>query len=172
MKAFTDYPIIEIGDTPNEIALIREVEILSYDGNKYCLVFVQGVLTTIKSGYLYWEFGRTGETLCLMHDDLKKLPLTKDMTLLDLADKDELKKKAKAFQKALNLMRDERHRDYVRLRTKYEAAERNLKNNPKECGGEEHIKGYMSGLIEAMALLGDLQSKVCGKGEEVAKEED
>jgi len=171
MKAFTDYPITELCDAPGLIAPIREVEILSYDGNKYCLIFVEGVLTEVKSGYLFHESGRVGEVPCFMHDELEGLPVTDDMTLLDLADKDELKKKAKAFQKALMILKDERHRDYVRLRTKYEAAERNLKNNPDECGGEEHIKGYMSGLIEAMALLGDLQSKVCGKGEDIGEKE-
>lgn len=171
MKAFTDYPIIELGDTAIEIAPIREVEILSYDGNKYCLIFVQGVLTEVKGGYLYHESGRVGETPCLMHDELEKLPLTKDMTLLGLADKDELKKKAKSFQKVIRMLKDERHRDYVRLRTKYEVCEKNLKNNPDQCGGKDRIEGHMSGLLDAMALLGDLQSKVCGKGEKIDEKE-
>ena len=42
---------------------------------------------------------------------------------------------------------------YERLVEKYGAAARNLKNNPEKCGGEEHIKGYMEGLLDGMVLL-------------------
>jgi hypothetical protein len=42
---------------------------------------------------------------------------------------------------------------YRRLLSKYQAAERNLESNPEKCGGEEYIKGYMSGLLDGMVLL-------------------
>ncbi len=55
---------------------------------------------------------------------------------------------------------------YNRLVKKYDAAGRNLKNNPEKCGGEDHIKGYMEGLLDGMVLLNpNLQSSVCMKEE-------
>lgn len=61
MKAYTDYPILELGDLAYEIAPIRECEVLSYDGDKYCRVVVGGIETEIKRGYLYIEAGRCGQ---------------------------------------------------------------------------------------------------------------
>ncbi len=77
--AYTDYPIFELGDAPGQVATIREVEALSYDGNKYCTIRVggpRGVIDTIKSGYLYTEPGRAGEVTCLGREVLEQLPLT------------------------------------------------------------------------------------------------
>lgn len=53
MKAYTDYPILELGDKLGEDAPIREVKILYYDGDKRCKVIVEGVQEEIKTGYLY-----------------------------------------------------------------------------------------------------------------------
>ncbi len=53
MKAWTDYPFIELGDESGKKAPIREVEVISYDGDKYCEIEVEGVRTEVKSGYLY-----------------------------------------------------------------------------------------------------------------------
>lgn len=61
MKAFTDYPISELGDPPNKEAPIREVEVISYDSDKYCLIEIQGIIKEIKWGYLYRAYGRCGE---------------------------------------------------------------------------------------------------------------
>ena len=61
MIAFTDYPIIELGDTPNETAPIRKCLVLSYDGDKYCKVVVGTTTKEIKAGYLYLLPGRYGE---------------------------------------------------------------------------------------------------------------
>lgn len=58
MEAFTDYPIIELGDVPNKLAPVRKCKVLSYDGDKYCEILVSGIKTSIKSGYLYSESGR------------------------------------------------------------------------------------------------------------------
>lgn len=53
MKAYTDYPILELGDISGEEAPIREVNILYYDGDKRCKVIIQGLEEEIKTGYLY-----------------------------------------------------------------------------------------------------------------------
>lgn len=61
MKAYTDYPIIELGDIPNVEAPIREVEVISYDGVKRCKVIVENITKSIKAGYLYKKPGRFGK---------------------------------------------------------------------------------------------------------------
>ena len=58
MRAWTDYPILALGDRPHEEAPVREVEVMSYDGDKYCRVSVEGVEESIKAGYLYQLPGR------------------------------------------------------------------------------------------------------------------
>lgn len=61
MKAYTDYPITELGDEPGKSAEIREVQVLSFDGSKYCYVDIKGIKKLIKAGYLYSQPGRLGE---------------------------------------------------------------------------------------------------------------
>jgi len=61
MKAYTDYPITELGDKPNKIAPIRVVDIIDYDLDKYATVEVEGTTKEIKTGYLYTQKGRCGE---------------------------------------------------------------------------------------------------------------
>ena len=58
MRAWTDYPILALGDRPMEEAPVREVKVISYDGDKYCRVSVEGVEESIKAGYLYQLPGR------------------------------------------------------------------------------------------------------------------
>lgn len=75
MIAWTDYPILELGDEGGKIAPIRVIEVLSYDRNKYCWIRVLGtdVLENIKAGYIYKEEGRCGEVECVdvsCYDDL------------------------------------------------------------------------------------------------------
>lgn len=60
MKAYTDYPFEILGDKPYCMAPIREVTMLSYDGNKYVEISVDertvdqdGYPLTVKSGYLF-----------------------------------------------------------------------------------------------------------------------
>lgn len=50
---YTDYPFTELGDTPGQSAPIREVRVLSYDGDKYCRVLVDGHKLEVKAGYIY-----------------------------------------------------------------------------------------------------------------------
>lgn len=61
MKAFTDYPFEELGDEPYVKAPVREVSVISFDGNKYCRILVDGFETEVKAGYLYTSYGRYGE---------------------------------------------------------------------------------------------------------------
>lgn len=60
MKAWTDYPFVELGDVPNQEAPIRRIDVLSYDQNKYCKVRVCGVESGIKLGYIYERPERLG----------------------------------------------------------------------------------------------------------------
>lgn len=54
-RVYTDYPIVELGDIPNQCAPIREVKILNFDGDKYCTILVLegNIITEVKGGYLY-----------------------------------------------------------------------------------------------------------------------
>lgn len=72
MLAYTDYPIQLLGDENGKVAPIRKVEVLSYDTNKYCIVYVNGVLVEIKAGYLYMQKKR-----------LQDNPMVIDTSLLD-----------------------------------------------------------------------------------------
>ncbi len=80
--AWTDYPFTELGDTPHDAgAPIREVTVLSYDGNKYCQITFNGIPLEVKVGYLYTECGRFGapafDVSCLkintLHDRVSAL---------------------------------------------------------------------------------------------------
>jgi hypothetical protein len=75
MKAYTDYPFFFLGDTLNEEAPIREVDVLAYDKDKYCVVFVKGFYTTVKSVYLYESEGRYEEVPSLSKLTLSTLPV-------------------------------------------------------------------------------------------------
>ena len=61
MKAWTDYPFTELGDIEYQKAPVREVRIISYDGNKYCHIEVGGIESSVKLGYLYQKPGRLYE---------------------------------------------------------------------------------------------------------------
>ena len=61
MKAFTDYPFEFLGDVAYTQAPIREVRVLSYDGDKYVEIEVEGHRTSVKRGYIYAAWGRLGE---------------------------------------------------------------------------------------------------------------
>ncbi len=61
LKAWTDYPFVELGDEEYQEAPVREIIVLEYDGDKYVDIIVEGVKTSIKSGYIYAKEGRYGE---------------------------------------------------------------------------------------------------------------
>jgi hypothetical protein len=62
---WTDYPFVELGDTPGQEAPVREIEVGEWDRNKYAKIMVNGLHTEIKSGYVYTAPGRCGEVPCL-----------------------------------------------------------------------------------------------------------
>ena len=73
MKAYTDYPFTWLGDIEYQKAPVREIEVLSCDGNKYCKIKVAGEIDEIKSGYIYTKEGRCGEVPTLTQKQLLKL---------------------------------------------------------------------------------------------------
>lgn len=75
MKAWTDYPINELGDQAGVDAPVRECTIIAYDKDKYCRVRVGGIETEIKAGYLYQRPGRCIEAPPVRLQDLLHLPL-------------------------------------------------------------------------------------------------
>ena len=74
MKAWTDYPFTQLQDEAGKNAPVREIEVLSYDGDKYCRVRVCGHEDEIKAGYIYQREGRFGEVPQLTREQLAKLP--------------------------------------------------------------------------------------------------
>lgn len=58
---YTDYPITELGDEEYKEAPVRGCQIKSFDGNKRCIITVEGVSTEIKACYIYKDKGRLGE---------------------------------------------------------------------------------------------------------------
>ena len=75
MKAWTDAPIEQLGDLPNNLAPIRPVVVVSYDGNKYCRIIVGGLLheVQVKAAYIYQRKGRYGEVPKLSRRQLRVL---------------------------------------------------------------------------------------------------
>jgi hypothetical protein len=71
--AWTDYPFPQLGDVALSKAPIRQVEVLRYDGDKYCDVRVAGVQASVKAGYLYSRPGWSGEVPPLPQEVLAKL---------------------------------------------------------------------------------------------------
>ncbi len=74
MKAWTDYPFVELGDIPLAEAPVREVEVIEYDGDKYVTICVNGVTASVKSGYLYAREGRYGTVPKVRTSDLPRKP--------------------------------------------------------------------------------------------------
>lgn len=73
MRAWTDYLFEQLGDTTGKKAPVREIEVVSYDGDKYCKIEVSGVETEIKAGYIYQREGRCGEVPAVTREQLKML---------------------------------------------------------------------------------------------------
>ena len=71
----TDYPFVELGDAPNQIAPERQVTVLSYDGDKYAKIRVLGsaVTSEIKIGYLYSASGRYGQAQVVEQRELEEM---------------------------------------------------------------------------------------------------
>jgi len=75
LRGYTDSPIIELGDKPGELAPIRAVEAIYYDGRRKLITIAFGGLTfEIKAARFYKESGRAGEVKSYMHGELSVLP--------------------------------------------------------------------------------------------------
>jgi hypothetical protein len=85
IRGWTDYPITKLGDAPHVNAPIRRAEVLTYDGGRYCLVRVSGVVVEIKAGYLYVRRGRLGHVPQVLAKHLDLLPRTVDRWSVALA---------------------------------------------------------------------------------------
>lgn len=57
---YTDYPIQELGDILGKAGPVRECSLLSYDGDKYVDILVEGVEKSIKRFYVFTREGETG----------------------------------------------------------------------------------------------------------------
>ena len=73
ITCWTDYPFVELGDEPYKPAPLRRVLVLSYDGNKYATAIVEGVLTSVKWGYLYRQAGRIGRVRTINRRKLERM---------------------------------------------------------------------------------------------------
>lgn len=80
MKAWTDYPFTRLGDEAGKEAPVREIEVLSYDDDKYCRIKVCGGEDEIKSGYIYQREGRYGEVPPITRRQLAMLVPNVDVT--------------------------------------------------------------------------------------------
>jgi hypothetical protein len=78
VKAYTDYPITELGDAPGLLAPVRACQVLAYDGDKLVTIDVAGVRCQVKAGYVSQLEGRFGEVPPLSRRMLDGLPLVKD----------------------------------------------------------------------------------------------
>lgn len=70
---YTDYPFTSLGDVAGQQAPIREIQVLNYDGNKYCDILVEGKLENIKWGYIYTVPGRCGDATVIDYKVVKKI---------------------------------------------------------------------------------------------------
>lgn len=68
---WTDYPIEELGDEAGQVAPIRPCQPLSWGGDKYAWLVVEGVEVYMKAGYVYTLPGRSGAAPVA---DLSKFP--------------------------------------------------------------------------------------------------
>lgn len=85
MRAYTDYPMTHLGDTPGKEAPIREVFVHGWDGDKYVYITVEGTVTSIKYGYIYPSPARCGDVPCVPYKDHKELSFTE---IEDLCEND------------------------------------------------------------------------------------
>jgi len=74
MIAWTDYPLYP--EEANKEAPIREVVVISYDGDKYAVIQFESEKIQIKAGYLYTGYGRISEVPQVSMEELNKLPMT------------------------------------------------------------------------------------------------
>jgi len=76
LYGWTDYPIVELGDTPHKQAPVRAVEAIAYDGDKYCTAKVGHAIVSLKRGYVYRRKGRCGDVAAFSHAQMMELGAT------------------------------------------------------------------------------------------------
>jgi hypothetical protein len=69
MKYFTDYPLPPLYNNT-----IKEIQVLSYDGNKYCVIKFANQKMEIKSGYIIDKYKNQ-----ITKEKLSSLPQTKSL---------------------------------------------------------------------------------------------
>ena len=74
MIAWTDCPILALGDESGKEAPIRQCVVLAYDRDKRCDVEVDGVREEIKHCYIYVKPGRCGKVKVVPLADMMRLP--------------------------------------------------------------------------------------------------
>ncbi|WP_415913353.1 hypothetical protein [Neptuniibacter sp. QD37_11] len=70
---YTDYPFVELGDTPGETAPVRRVQLLAFDGNKYARILAEGKEVEVKYSYLYATRSHAAEDTFIPLDKVEKL---------------------------------------------------------------------------------------------------
>jgi len=53
IKGWTNYPFVELGDTSRLLGPMRKCEVLTYDGDKYCEILIEGYVVSAKRGYIF-----------------------------------------------------------------------------------------------------------------------
>ena len=87
MKAYTDYPILALGDISGKEAPIRKVEKIIDNGDDvWCQAIVDGIIFDVKKCYIYKNPGRAGEVPRYFGLDGKPSKETK--LFLTVCDKD------------------------------------------------------------------------------------
>jgi hypothetical protein len=80
-RVFTDFPfVIQLNDLKHQEAPIREVKVLSYDGDKYCTIEIEGQEADVKLGHLYFEEKRFGKTDSITPEQIVDLLAKQDQT--------------------------------------------------------------------------------------------
>lgn len=77
IEAWTDYPILRMGDTAGELAPVRPCKIISYDRDKYVRIRIGRYVESVKRCYVYNRPGRCGRARAVSERLLDKLPITK-----------------------------------------------------------------------------------------------
>lgn len=70
---YTNYPIEKLGDILGKRAPVRKCNILFYDEDKYVDIFIEGVITRIKRGYVCRTKRLTKKCRGITHRSLIKL---------------------------------------------------------------------------------------------------
>lgn len=85
MKAYTDYKFKYLYGHDRLVAPVREIEVLSYDGERFCSIKVGEHYDRINAEFIYMDAGRQGQVLPLTAPQLAELA-RQAMKFADLDD--------------------------------------------------------------------------------------